>query len=47
MSKIVKYEVVGLLKKVNCKYVLGYPFIQGKKRYPRIIIKKLNIIENE
>lgn len=43
---IYKYEVVGLLKRVDGKYIFNKPpFIQGTVKYPRIIIKKLNIIE--
>lgn len=43
--KLIKYEVVGILHNNNQIYDFSKAFIQGKRKYPRIIIKKININE--
>lgn len=42
---MVKYELVGLLKRVDGKYIFNKPpFIQGNEKYARIIIKKTKVV---
>lgn len=43
--KLIKYEVVGILHNNNHIYDFSRPFVQGKEKYARIIIKKININE--
>lgn len=43
--KLVKYKVIGRLKTGTGSYDFVRPFINGKQKFARMIIKKLNINE--
>lgn len=42
-SKLVKYKMIGRLKTGVGAYDFTKPFINGKEKFARIILKKVNI----
>lgn len=44
-SKLIKYKMIGRLKTGTGLYDFVIPFIKGKQKFARMIIKKLNINE--
>ena len=42
-SLIVQFEIVGQMANTNIdNYNMGYPFINGERKYARILIKKVS-----
>lgn len=44
-NRLIKYKMIGRLKTGTGLYDFEKPFIKGKEKFARIIIKKLNINE--
>lgn len=44
-SRLIKYKMIGRLKTGTGLYDFTIPFINGKQKFVRIIIKKLNMNE--
>lgn len=42
-SKLIKYKMIGRLKTGMGTYDFVIPFINGKQKFARIILKKVNI----